>query len=180
MSNEHSAVDGALAILVNALNSSPERRGDGPGLVLMVQGLIISGKAIANWEWFEDVEQLCKDSWIASGRSDTGEHGWAEFFKLGKEGMLQGRAESQAVNDVIENLAQRYRDALVDVDRPTHIHLRDAKAFPSAGASPIPVGGTYWRGRLADVSGWSFGLLGEGPREGPADEPPRFFGATWQ
>jgi hypothetical protein len=96
VSNDNRGVDGALALLVTALNSSTERRGDGPGLTLMVQGLIISGKAIANWEWFVGGEQLCKDSWIASGgSSDTGEHGWAEFFKLGKEGMIQGRAESR-------------------------------------------------------------------------------------
>jgi hypothetical protein len=33
----------------------------------------------------------------------------------------------------------------------------------AAGVSPLPVAGMYWRGRLSEVSGWSFGHLGAEP-----------------
>lgn len=168
MYSDNREIDETLTLLVTALNNMTERSEDGPGITLTVQGLIISGKVIPNWEWFEGVEQLCKDSGIASGGPDTGNQGWAEFFKMGKEGMLQGRSEARTVQDVIQDLAQRYRDALLDVDRPTYIHLRDARAFPAGGASPIPTAGTYWRGRLADVSGWWFGALTVDPDDDSA------------
>lgn len=168
VADENREIDGVLALLVTALNSMPDRCEDGPPLTLTVQGLLISGKVIPDWEWFEDVEQLCKDTWVASGGPDTGNQGWAEFFKMGKKGMLQGRSEARAVQGVIQDLAQRYRDALLDVDRPTYIHLRDARAFPASGASPIPTAGTYWRGRLADVSGWWFGTLTVDPDDDSA------------
>ena len=45
-------------------------------------------------------------------------------------------------------------------DRTTHIHLSDARVLAS-GVSPLPPGGMHWRGRLSEVSGWSFGHLGE-------------------
>jgi hypothetical protein len=47
-------------------------------------------------------------------------------------------------------------------DRTTYIHLREA-CVVAAGVSPLPVAGMYWRGRLSEVSGWSFGHLGAEP-----------------
>jgi hypothetical protein len=39
---------------------------------------------------------------------------------------------------------------------PAFIHLRHARTFLP---QPVPDTGHYWRGRLEDVSGWSFGQL---------------------
>ena len=45
-----------------------------------------------------------------------------------------------------------------------YIHLRDAKFF-LPGHLPIPSSrdGVFWRGRLSDVSGFTFGVLGLDP-----------------
>jgi hypothetical protein len=37
----------------------------------------------------------------------------------------------------------------------------------AAGASSLPVAGMHWRGRLSEVSGWSFGHLGAEPPAAP-------------
>lgn len=44
----------------------------------------------------------------------------------------------------------------------TYIHLSDAKFFNPAGTKPIPTGGTgvFWRGKIAAVDGFNFGILG--------------------
>ncbi len=41
------------------------------------------------------------------------------------------------------------------------IHLENAKFFVPGGAQPIPTGGkgVFWRGKIADVSGFNFGTL---------------------
>lgn len=165
MSGNTDNVDPALALLVSAVDKLPERHDGGPAITLTVHGLIVSGVMIASWQWFQDAEQLCRDA--------DGGATWAEISKIFSDGLQTVRNESQVVGDVIEDFAQRYRDALLKVDRPTYIHLRDARAFPG-GSTPIPTAGTYWRGRLADVSGWWFGFLAEGP----GDNPPAFFAAA--
>ncbi len=44
----------------------------------------------------------------------------------------------------------------------TFIHLSDARFFLPAGSQPIPWGkdGVFWRGKIAAVDGFSFGILG--------------------
>jgi hypothetical protein len=47
----------------------------------------------------------------------------------------------------------------VDDESPHFIHLSDARFF-LPGHPPIPNdGGVYWRGRISEVSGFSFGIL---------------------
>jgi hypothetical protein len=153
--DEARAIDPALELLVSSVDKLPERHDGGPAITLTVHGLIISGVMIASWQWFQDAEQLCRDA--------DGGAVWAEISKVFSEGLRTVRSESQVVHEVIEDFAQRYRDALLKVDRPMYIHLRDARSWPGGSTSPIPTVGTYWRGRLSDVSGWWFGLLAEGP-----------------
>ena len=64
-----------------------------------------------------------------------------------------------------------YRRVLAREDRTTHIHLSDARVLAS-GVSPLPPGGMHWRGRLSEVSGWSFGHLGE-PSPAPVEDSDR-------
>jgi hypothetical protein len=53
----------------------------------------------------------------------------------------------------------RYRHLVARQDQTTYIHLTQARIV-AAGVSPLPVAGMHWRGRLSEVSGWSFGHLG--------------------
>lgn len=156
MSNETGNIDPALSLLVGAVDKLPERHDGGPAITLTVHGLVVSGIMIASWQWFQDAEQLCRDG--------DGGATWAEISKVFSDGLRTVRNESQVVHEVIEDFAQRYRDALLKVDRPMYIHLRDARTFPSGWTSPTPTAGTYWRGKLADVSGWWFGMLADAPR----------------
>lgn len=71
--------------------------------------------------------------------------------------------EYTAMRTATSNLADRYQEALVEADPTAYIHLKDARAFPTAGYAGMPNNGMHWRGQLSEVSGWSFGLLAEGP-----------------
>jgi len=55
-------------------------------------------------------------------------------------------------------------------DQTTYIYLTQARIV-APGVSPLPAAGMHWRGRLSEISGWSFGHLGGEP---PTDavEPP--------
>lgn len=58
-------------------------------------------------------------------------------------------------------------------DLPEFIHLRDAH-FLVPGQRPIPTNdaGVFWRGRIADIAGFSFGILKEGTGlEGTQPDP---------
>jgi hypothetical protein len=85
----------------------------------------------------------------------------AVFRKYG-EAMRTRRDEHDAMREAAEDFPQRYTDALRDADRTEFIHLREARVY-GAGANPLPGNGMLWRGRLSDVAGWSFGLLGATP-----------------
>lgn len=45
-----------------------------------------------------------------------------------------------------------------------YIHLRDAKVF-APGQQPLPANGLLWRGKLAAVDGFSYGIFGPAPDE---------------
>jgi hypothetical protein len=50
-----------------------------------------------------------------------------------------------------------------DVPPAYYVHLMDARFFNTTG-NPIPGNrGVWWRARLAEVSGFSMGVLGAGP-----------------
>jgi hypothetical protein len=75
---------------------------------------------------------------------------------------VQARDEHRAAREATKHLSDRYQRLLAQQDRTTYIHLRGARVV-AAGVSPLPVAGMYWRGRLSEVSGWSFGHLGAEP-----------------
>ncbi|TXS40181.1 hypothetical protein EAO75_34825 [Streptomyces sp. uw30] len=81
------------------------------------------------------------------------------FFKSFEDVILEGKAEEEAAVAAAEDLAPRYQDAIRDKDVTVFIHLRGARVF-QPGQSGLPGNGMYWRGRLSEVTGWSFGSLG--------------------
>jgi hypothetical protein len=95
------------------------------------------------------------------GGSIDDEHGgWARLFRGVRESLVRDREEHRAAQNVIEGLSERYRRLFAQEDRITYIHLSVARVL-APGVSPLPPGGMHWRGRLSEVSGWSFGHVGE-------------------
>ena len=130
--------------------------------MLTVGGLVISGTIIPNWQWFDEVEHAARAAFtVHTGGSIDDEHGgWARLFRGVSESLERDREEHLAAQNVMEGLSERYRHLLAQEDRTTYIHLSDARVL-APGVSAFPPGGMPWRGRLSEVSGWSFGHVGE-------------------
>ena len=83
--------------------------------------------------------------------------------------MANDHAERRAAREVIEGLPDRYRHLVARQDQTTYIHLAQARVV-AAGVSPLPAAGMHWRGRLSEISGWSFGHLGVEPPTAAAQD----------
>ena len=53
-------LDRALETVVGAINALTERQDDGPGVVLTVGGVVVSGTVIPDWQWFDEVEHAAR------------------------------------------------------------------------------------------------------------------------
>ena len=159
-----SPVDRVLENVVEAINALAEPQDDGPGVVLTLGGVVISGTVVPDWQWFDEVEHAARAAFVVhTGGSVDDEHGgWASLFEGVAESLVQARDEHRAAREATKHLSDRYQRLLAQQDRTTYIHLRGARVV-AAGVSPLPVAGMYWRGRLSEVSGWSFGHLGAEP-----------------
>jgi hypothetical protein len=157
-------LDRALETVVGAIDALTEIQDDGPGVVLTLGGLVISGTVIPDWQWFDEVEHAARAAFVVhTGGSVDDEHGgWARLFNGAAESLAQARDEHRAAREATERLPERFRRFVAQEDRTHYIHLRDARVI-AAGASPPPVVGMHWRGRLSEVAGWSFGHLGAEP-----------------
>jgi hypothetical protein len=157
-------VDRALATVVGAINDMTEIQDDGPGVVLTLGGLIVSGTIIPDWQWFDEVEHTARAAFVVhTGGSIDDEHGgWASLFEGVAQSLVQARDEHRAAREATEHLPDRYTRLIAQEDRNTYIHLREARVI-APGVSPLPAAGMYWRGRMSEVSGWSFGHLGAEP-----------------
>jgi hypothetical protein len=157
-------VDRALATVVGAIDALTERQDDGPGVVLTLGGVVVSGTVIPDWQWFDEVEHAARAAFVVhTGGSVDDEHGgWARLFEGVAESLVQACDEHRAAWEATKHLSDRYRRLVAQEDRTAYIHLREARVV-AAGARPLPVAGMYWRGRVSEVSGWSFGHLGAEP-----------------
>jgi hypothetical protein len=68
-------IDQALEAVVGAINALTERQDGGPGVVLTLGGLVVSGTIIPHWQWFDDVEHAARAAFVVH----VG--GWARLFK---------------------------------------------------------------------------------------------------
>jgi len=161
-------VDRALATVVGAINALTELQDDGPGVVLTLGGLVVGGTVIPDWQWFDEVEHAARAAFVVhTGGSVDDEHGgWARLFEGVAESLVQARDEHRLAWEATKHLSDRYQRPLAQDDRTTYIHLREARVV-AAGVGPPAVAGMYWRGRLSEVSGWSFGHLGAEPPAAP-------------
>lgn len=134
------APDRVLGLLIDALNSRTEVVDAGIWVALTVRGTMVSGEIIPHWQWFDEQTTL------------FGEESHVAFFAaLMKESRdehlaLQNKDDAELTDEERRELTQP----------PGFIHLRHARTFLP---QPVPRTGHYWRGRLEDVSGWSFGQL---------------------
>jgi hypothetical protein len=165
-------VDQALEAVVGAINALTERQDGGPGVVLTLGGLVVSGTIIPDWQWFDEVEHAaCAAFVVHAGGSIDDEHGgWARLFKGAAESLMKDHAERRAAREVTKALPDRYQRLFVQQDQAPYIHLTEARVV-APGVSPLLGAGMHWRGRLSEISGWSFGHLGVEPPAAPAEPP---------
>ena len=88
---------------------------------------------------------------IISGNVISGK----EYFKIFSDTM------AASLNN--DNNIKKYFDAseIYDDKNPMpagYIHMKDAKVFATSG-NPVPQNGVLWRGRIAQVDGFSMGIL---------------------
>jgi hypothetical protein len=164
-------IDHALQAVVGAIDAVIERQDGGPGVVLTLGGLVVSGTIIPDWQWFEEVEHAARAAFVvhAGGCIDDEHGGWARLFQGAAEAVAKDHAERRTPREVAEGLPDRYRHLVARQDQTSYIHLTQARVV-AAGVSSLPAAGMHWRGRLSEISGWSFGHLGVEPPTTPAQD----------
>ena len=164
-------IDQALEAVVGAIDALTERQDGGPGVVLTLGGLVISGTIVPDWQWFDEVEHAARAAFVVHvGGCINDEHGgWARLFKGAAESLAKDHAERRAAREVTEGLSHRYQRLVARQDQTIYIHLTQARVV-APGVSPLPAAGMHWRGRLSEISGWSFGHLGAEPSTAPTQD----------
>jgi hypothetical protein len=124
--------DWYLQSLVSMVNGN---NGEFP-VTLYMRGVVISGHLVSGHKYFAGLRAQL-----------------TEFF---------GNSESPKTADIITYLTEPGEGFLDESNRykdfPQYIHMRAAKIV-TPGQKPLPSEGVWWRGRLADVDGFNFGLM---------------------
>ena len=133
-------LDTVLLLMVEGINNLTEPIVDGAPINLFVSGILLSGQIIPDWQWFEEQAAL---------NPGAPEAMIAEILKDKRDRVRQLRDLGPT-----DLTPEQREEALA---HPTFIHLKNCRVFMP---QPVPSSGDlYWRGRLADVSGWSYGQL---------------------
>ncbi|MFD9630036.1 hypothetical protein [Streptomyces violascens] len=111
--------------------------GDSVGITLVVPGAVVRGNLIGH------------ETWTAA---------WAVQMRAWGQGT--GVETVAQLPDQVERLSEAVRreqglDAAADAGHKEFLHLRDA--IITNGSPATSISGVLWRGRIADVSGWSMG-----------------------
>ena len=109
------------------------------GITLNVKGLIVSGMLVSNQTYFEGLT----DEVEASNAEQVAKELFKSTFNS-----LANTSESSSSN------GDGSQESL-----PLFIHLKEARMYPSQNTSPIPTAGVWWRGKISEVSSFSWGLL---------------------
>lgn len=132
--------DLVLQLMVASINNLSAPIEDGSPINLFVNGILLSGQIIPDWQWFEEQ---------AAGTSPSPEAMIADILKDKRDRARRLRGQVPA-----ELTEEEHEEALA---APAFIHLKNCRVFMP---QPVPSSGDlYWRGRLSDVSGWSYGQL---------------------
>jgi hypothetical protein len=128
--------DWFLQRLVSIANSTPLEI----GITLQVSGLLVSGMLVNGARYFEGIAAVLSSGLAAQPELAQAVNGLASFAYI---------YESDGTDEKLRPGAQ-------------YVHLRDARFFNTSG-SPIPQNvGVWWRGRITEVGGFSFGRLSSG------------------
>jgi hypothetical protein len=128
--------DSVLSTYVAQMDRLTEPVNPGIALSLTVDGLLVTGELIPEWQWFSEVSEM-------NDFQDAFYTGMAEYVK---EQSDLAHAAIKA-RDLGGEVTQRQYLALM---APTkYIHLRNARVSAEEKAVRL------WRGRLCDVSGWT-------------------------
>jgi hypothetical protein len=165
MSDLDYAPDTLLEILVNASNSRTEPSPDGEGIavVLTVDGQVIAGEIIPNWQWCQEIEEQYRAATVRAGIEVDDEGyglGIGIAFKKFAEAFIEGRDQYRNAQEVTKDLPDEYQRAVLSTQETQFIHLRNARVHVP-GQPGLPGNGMYWRGRLTCVSGWTVGSVSE-------------------
>lgn len=126
--------DWMLRYLVNLAN----QQGLQMGITLQVDGMLVSGILVGGQTYFEGITQNISEAMGASEETKS----IPELF--------------QRINKAVQTEA----GADKPMPPPAYIHLKNTYFFNTANDTPIPNGeGVWWRGKLAQVSGFFFGNL---------------------
>lgn len=120
-------------MVLAALVQVAEDSGLEVGVTLTVSGAVVSGTLVGRREWANRAIVKYDQLQDVLGPFKAG---WDE----------QALADAERTGD--EDMPPYH----------TVIHLTEARHF--IGDRLIPDGGAFWRGRLSEVSGWSFGVFG--------------------
>lgn len=126
-------------------------------VALFVNGMVVSGTVVSAADYYRGLgEQLAE----AANRFGGGGDGYrAMFGSLADQSLQAGATASQRLIALLTEappVADRTRGQDEEVERllRNYIHLRDVVAVAGGGAR-LTV--RFWRGRLSEVTGWSFG-----------------------
>lgn len=115
---------------------SANELGDGLDVVLLVDGFLVSGQLVGVKAYFDALSE----TFAATQSSPDAADRIRDYFTEVSTGLTPNAANLQ--------------------DRPRYIHLKNARYFHPSGR-PIPGNEpVLWRGRISEVSGFSFGYLG--------------------
>lgn len=129
--------DGMLGVLVSMVNGS----GLEISITLAVPGGPIQGTLIGHDRWLELLDER-----VAAANADL-----AGLFNAFRDPGGDADAEDSEKTQDDEN-------AEGDPPEPRHIHMQDARYVYENGFTPgFDHPGLLWRGRLAEVAGWSLG-----------------------
>lgn len=152
--------DHVLLMLVKTVNAATDPVDEGVGVILTVQGQMIAGEVIPNWQWAESITATYRDATIKAGRDivDDADLGYGYIFKMLADEFRSHRDEIMNLQQMAEDRPNLYGQALALVDKTSFIHLKSA-CILAPGQDPLPANRMYWRGRLSEVNGWTLGTV---------------------
>ncbi len=131
-----------------------------PAVTLLVGGTLVAGTPVSEMEYFEGVGVSLGEALAAHGRPETAD-GLAGMYREYGQAAEDDRKRRR---DRARALAARLREDLVEGEALSqetppevarvYVLLKDATIHgPGGERFQAP----FWRGRLAEVDGWSFG-----------------------
>lgn len=143
--------DPVLTALVRTVNAQTSEVT--VGVTLTLTGSVVSGYLVPAQTWFEAMS-------VEAAASPGDGRDWALLFTHYAEEMHERAQHRRVAKELDEQLPDRYAEAIRAADPEVYVHLQQARVYGGHRDDGFPTGGMAWRGRLADVAGWAFGVVG--------------------